>query len=173
VRTQETRLLLVDEAQLLFSSESARVNITALEWLKTFLNQSPCAVGFIGDKDLANCKTSNLSFGRRVEEEVEVEPYKWTEAAGCRELCGLISTLLHGVPGLPPDGLETMETAARIAVVNECKIGLISRLVIKAFELAFDAGDGRLTIAHLADALDCIDSTVKKTGQNIFRPVSK
>lgn len=157
IRQQQTILLAIDEAQLFISSKNRRVLFDVLEWLKAFLNESPCSVVLIGAPELLDCLKANPSFARRVEEVVVVPPYDWNVRDDRNELRKLYAGFDRSIPHLRPAGLDEPEMAARLYLACPGRVGLAKRLLIKGTQLALERGADKLTLALLAEAFGYID----------------
>jgi hypothetical protein len=148
-------VVILDEVQLIVTSESTEVRRRSLEFLKTILNDSPCAWILIGQLE-ARVMLENASFRRRTEEYCEMHPYDWAVPGDRDGWRAWLRTMDD--PAFTPfatrAGLDELEFANAIHFASGGLIGEAASLIAKAAAEALSMNADRLQREHFALALD-------------------
>jgi energy-coupling factor transporter ATP-binding protein EcfA2 len=149
-------VIFLDEAQNIIRNDDEK----ATEFLKMIINVLPCQIGLVGTSELQSLDLHN-QFDRRLEPDILLPHYSWNVPAENFHFLQILKELekLLGLPA--PSNLVRFELAARMHAASFGRIGLVSKYLRLALEIA------------LIRQLPCIDLGLLAEVEAIRHPKEK
>jgi hypothetical protein len=142
-------IILIDEAQEIVENKNAEATEEISKFIKSLLNQSKTQIVLAGLPTLLELKdTRHLK--RRVRAPVKLLPYNWSTQAGRIEYLSIL-VLFEAEADLPePSNLHEHELAKRIYCATAGHIGLITKYLSFALEIALSEELPKIDLLLLA-----------------------
>lgn len=141
-------MIILDEAHhILHAKDKQDIS----EFLKSLLNRAGAGIVFAGLPDLQVLQTSS-QFDRRLQPDVTLRAYDWTNMAERVEFLGLLHKLEAEYLRLPePSGLADQAFARRLYTATRGEIGLVTKYISQALLLAKRRQLPRISLELLAE----------------------
>lgn len=145
-------VIILDEVQRLVDAQTGKVIKHVAAWLTALQNRRICPVVLSGESYSVMVFEGVKYAEGRMLGQVDVNPYDWrTENLEFRVFLQQLDTQL----GLPaPSGLGTPDTALRLHMFSEGRIGLVANVISEARALAVKRGGDNISMEDLAMASD-------------------
>lgn len=162
-------LLVIDEIQRLLDADTGRVKKDVASWLTGLLSKRICPLLLVGEQYATLVFHGNVYLTGRTLGQVPVEPYDWHDQDQRQEFRTFLS-LVDAALGMPAlSGLGETETALRIYVFSDGRIGMATLLIDEARSIAQAQGSPKLTWETMAAAIDNLRIGTSRTEANPFR----
>ncbi len=140
-------VIVIDEGHHVFSGKSLEA---VSEFLKSVLNRVKCEIVIAGLPELRRLKNYD-QFNRRLMPDIVLEPYDWTTVEGRLHWLGLMGRF-EKILGLPTSsGLSTEDFAMRLYVASGGVVGIVSKYLSRALELATKRALEKLDLPLMAE----------------------
>lgn len=140
-------MIIIDEGHHIISGNAV---LAVSEFLKSLLNRVKCQIVIVGLEDL-RIMHGFAQFDRRLMPDIPLESYDWTCQAGRLEFLALLRSF-ENLLDLPQKScLAEQDFAMRLYVATGGRIGIISKYLSRALELAVERNLPKVTKALLAE----------------------
>lgn len=141
-------MIILDEAHHILDAKDSQ---DISEFLKSLLNKAGCAMVFAGLPDLRVLRTSS-QFDRRLEPDITLRAYDWTDRAERLEFLVLLNKLeTDSIRLTEPSNFADQDFARRLYTATKGEIGLVSKYLSQALLLAKRRGLSRIDLPLLAE----------------------
>jgi type II secretory pathway predicted ATPase ExeA len=149
-------IMLIDEAQEIFENKSEETQREISEFLKSLLNSCKMQIVLAGLPSLMKLGEFK-QLKRRLEPPVKLVPYNWSTVEGRVEFLAILSCFEENAGLSMPSNLADHETAKRIYCATGGHVGLVSKYLSHALEIALREGFPKIDCAVLARAFDAFE----------------
>ncbi|UXC90284.1 TniB family NTP-binding protein [Sphingobium sp. RSMS] len=141
-------MIILDEAHHILDAKDSQ---DISEFLKSLLNKAGCGIVFAGLPDLHALRTSS-QFDRRLEPDINLRAYDWTNKAERLEFLVLLNKLETDCIHLPePSNFADQSFARRLYAATRGEIGLVTKYLSQALLLAKRRKLPRIDLSLLAE----------------------
>jgi hypothetical protein len=162
-------LLIFDEIQRLVDVETERVERKSADWLAGLLDTRCCPLLLVGERKALRVFENNAHLAGRTMGEVRIDPFDWADPGDRKEFRFILHVLDQELGLARPSKLSSEETALRLHIYSEGRVGWVANLLDRARSIVRQRKAPQLTHGILADALDSALLRERRDAQNPFR----
>jgi type II secretory pathway predicted ATPase ExeA len=149
-------VLLIDEAQEIFENKSEETQREISEFIKSLLNTCRMQIVLAGLPSLLKLGEFK-QLRRRLEPPIKLVPYNWSTIEGRVEFLAILSFFEDKAELPKPSNLADHDSAKRIYCATGGHVGLVSKYLSQALDIALQEGLQRIDLAVLARAFDAFE----------------
>ena len=154
IRRWKPDVIIYDEAHYLVDSDTQKVQGDGVAWFNGLLNEIKCPLLLIGYERMERVikRDDNTSLGGRMMPFPKFRPFDVTDPESAGEFRFVLENLEPQLGLAMPSGLADPDTATRICIVCQGRLGFLELFLVKARQLARRKGNSCLTRDTLSAA---------------------